>query len=78
MEVPGGTNTDVVVLVTNPAVDIETVLVEVTDARDVASIGLTYIACFHPYHQELSFTVFANLYTFFSVLDIKFKTLYQI
>ena len=78
MEVPGGTNTDVVVLVTIPVVDIETVLVEVTDARDVASIGLTYIACFHPYHQELSFTVFANLYTLFSVLDIKFKILYQI
>ncbi|MEI8174829.1 MAG: hypothetical protein WCG28_02665 [bacterium] len=78
MEVPGGTNTDIVVLVTIPVVDIETVLVEVTDARDVASIGLTYIACFHPYHQELSFTVFTNLYTLFSVLDMKLLTLYQI
>ena len=44
MEVPGGTNTDVVVLVAIPVVDIEAVLVEVADARDVTSVRLrTYL-----------------------------------
>jgi len=40
MEVPGGTHTDVVVAVAIPVVDIEAVLVEVTDARDVVSVDL--------------------------------------
>ena len=38
MEVPGGTDPDVVVAVAIPVVDVETVLVEVTDARDVTSV----------------------------------------
>jgi len=50
MEVPGGANTDVVVLVAIPVVDIEAVLVEVANTRDVTSIDLTYVACFHPCH----------------------------
>ena len=39
MEVPGGTNPDVVVAVAVPVVDVETVLVEVTDTRDITSVG---------------------------------------
>ena len=78
MEVPRGTNTDVVVPVAIPVVDIETVLVEVADTRDVTSVGPKYVAYFHPYHRELNFTVFVNLYILFSALDVKFYTLHQI
>ena len=39
MEVPGGTNPDVVVAVAVPVVDVEAVLVEVADTRDVTSVG---------------------------------------
>ena len=45
MEVPGGTHTDVVVRVTIPVVDIETVLVEVTDTRDVTGVHLREVFC---------------------------------
>ena len=44
MEVPGGTHTDVVVAVAVPVVDVEAVLVEVADARDVTGVHLrTYL-----------------------------------
>ena len=39
MEVPGRTNANVVVAVAVPVVDVEAVLVEVADTRDVASVG---------------------------------------
>lgn len=45
MEVPGGTHTDVVVAVAIPVVDVETVLVEVADTRDVTSVGLRKVLC---------------------------------
>jgi len=39
MEAPRGANPDVVVAVAVPVVDVETVLVEVADTRDITSIG---------------------------------------
>lgn len=39
MEVPGGTDADIVVLVAIPVVDVEAVLVEVADTRDVTGVG---------------------------------------
>ena len=45
MEVPGGTDTDVVVAVAVPVVDVEAVLVEVADTRDVASVDLREVFC---------------------------------
>ena len=45
MEVPGGTHTDVVVAVAVPVVDVETVLVEVADARDVTGVHLREVFC---------------------------------
>ena len=45
MEVPGGTHTDIVVAVAVPVVDIEAVLVEVTDTRDIASVDLREVYC---------------------------------
>jgi len=46
MEVPGGTDTDVVVDVAIPVVDVEAVLVEVADAGDVAGVNLSIICPF--------------------------------
>ena len=40
IEVPGGTDTDVVVRVAVPVVDVEPVLVEVADARNVTGVRL--------------------------------------
>jgi hypothetical protein len=45
MEVPGGTHTDVVVAVAVPVVDVEAVLVEVADTRDVTSVDLRKVLC---------------------------------
>ncbi len=45
MEVPGGTHTDVVVRVAIPVVDVETVLVEVADTRDVTGVNLREVFC---------------------------------
>lgn len=67
IEVPGGTYTDVVVAVAIPVVDVEAVLVEVADTRDVASVDLRLVAYLHLDQRESNFTVFANLYTLFSV-----------
>ena len=45
MEVQGGTDTDVVVRVAIPVVDVETVLVEVADTRDVTGVDLREVFC---------------------------------
>ena len=45
MEVPGGTDPDVVVAVAIPVVDVEAVLVEVTDTRNVTGVDLRSVFC---------------------------------
>jgi len=70
MGVPGGAETNVVIAVAVPVVDIQAVLVEVTDARDVASIG-AYFARSHPRHWESSFAARCRAYTLFSLYFIR-------
>ena len=45
MEVPGSTHPDIVVAVAVPVVDVEAVLVEVADTRDVTGVHLREVFC---------------------------------
>jgi hypothetical protein len=72
MEVPGGTHTDVVVAVAIPVVDVETVLVEVTDTRDVVSVDLRYVFClFSSVSPRIEFYCFCKL--IYSFLCFRYK-----
>jgi hypothetical protein len=63
MGVPGRTETDIVVGIAVPVVDVEAIIIEVANARNMTSKqakARTYIVYFHLYHRKLRITIVLN------------------